>query len=397
MSSRQTQIRQKSNDQPITTAVNAQGDAFPLEKEKREQKKNVHQSANSVTTAEQTATELKNASESGVLKILEDLPKNQKTLPIVGMAVRKNGLALKYAPAFKNKRTIVLAAVKQNGLALQYASKELRNDPGIVDAAVSQNKSAIQFAYNIQDFLRLFVVVKYAVFFYTYGVLDPNIFESNDINEHSLYEEFKELLMKVDKQENDNLESKVIFDMTDGNPLTIVTLSSEMMKFIFEEMSDETVCVFLYEKTRRHIYGDTLSSNFTKKTKFLTDNRKILKKFSNYIDIIYFKKYLPKDVSAFQEKMSQTMHNTTNLQDFGNIIAKYIMDRYVLDPFRSQPKPKSQTGPPTLNVRDDNTKPKLQTGPPTKIDELRRQFHELIEKFMELLHLNKGEKQTKLQ
>ena len=173
-----------------------------------------------------------------------------------------------------------------------------------------------------------------------------------------------------------------------------------MMNFIFEEMSDETVCVFLYEKTINHIYRNTFSSNFTEKSKFLTDNRNILRKFSNYIEIIYLKNYLPKNVSAFQEKMSQTMHNTTNLQDFGNIIAKYIVESYVLDPFRSQhteTKPKSQTGPSTLNVRDDNTKPKLQTGPPTKIDELRRQFHELIEKFMELLHLNKGEKQTKLQ
>ncbi len=63
------------------------------------------------------------------------------------VAVRKKGLALKYASnEFKNNYDLILAVVRHNGLALQYASEALKADQEVVLTAVSQNGNALQYA-----------------------------------------------------------------------------------------------------------------------------------------------------------------------------------------------------------------------------------------------------------
>jgi hypothetical protein len=66
---------------------------------------------------------------------------------IVEMAVKQNGLALRFASDdLKNDKNIVTTAVTNNGMALLYASENLRNDRDVVDTAVTKNALALQYA-----------------------------------------------------------------------------------------------------------------------------------------------------------------------------------------------------------------------------------------------------------
>jgi hypothetical protein len=67
---------------------------------------------------------------------------------VVATAVKKNGLALFYAPDIKADREIVLEAVKNTGQALEFASKELKEDKEIVLAAVLQDGHAFYHSEN---------------------------------------------------------------------------------------------------------------------------------------------------------------------------------------------------------------------------------------------------------
>ncbi|MEF9991968.1 MAG: DUF4116 domain-containing protein [Romboutsia sp.] len=72
--------------------------------------------------------------------------KNQ-TLEICTIAVKQNGLSIKYVnPIYKNKMIEILA-VKQNGLALEYIEKENQTDIICLEA-VRQNGLAIRYVQN---------------------------------------------------------------------------------------------------------------------------------------------------------------------------------------------------------------------------------------------------------
>jgi hypothetical protein len=62
-------------------------------------------------------------------------------------AVKKNGLALEFAPEeLKGDREVVLEAVKQYGRDLEFASDNLKEDRGVVMTAVIQDGLALEFA-----------------------------------------------------------------------------------------------------------------------------------------------------------------------------------------------------------------------------------------------------------
>ena len=66
---------------------------------------------------------------------------------VVLVAVRQNGMALKYASdELKNDFEVVFEAVGQNGYALMYASEELKNNRNIVLNAIDNNPMSIYFA-----------------------------------------------------------------------------------------------------------------------------------------------------------------------------------------------------------------------------------------------------------
>lgn len=61
--------------------------------------------------------------------------------------VRRNGLALQYAPPkLRNDLDLVTEAVTQNGLSLQYAAEKLRNNREIVLLAVRNDGQSLQYA-----------------------------------------------------------------------------------------------------------------------------------------------------------------------------------------------------------------------------------------------------------
>ena len=68
-------------------------------------------------------------------------------------AVKKNGLALRYAnPFLREDKELVLEAVRENGLALKYADWIWQNDPDVVLEAIRENPKAYQFAsYKIKN------------------------------------------------------------------------------------------------------------------------------------------------------------------------------------------------------------------------------------------------------
>jgi len=65
--------------------------------------------------------------------------------------VRRDGMALRFAPDFCDDRAVALAAVQHSGDALQFASAMLRDDREIVIAAVTRKGCALRWA---QDSLR---------------------------------------------------------------------------------------------------------------------------------------------------------------------------------------------------------------------------------------------------
>lgn len=73
-----------------------------------------------------------------------------KTETFVKLAVKQDGLALRYSPHRYRTETICKIAVKQNGLALQYVPYELRNEE-ITLLAIKQCPDAIEYAYYNDD------------------------------------------------------------------------------------------------------------------------------------------------------------------------------------------------------------------------------------------------------
>ena len=81
--------------------------------------------------------------------ILKDYVDFQDDEEIVKVAVKKNGLALKFASSrLQNNYNIVMTAVSKNGLALEFASEDLRGNFEIVYEAVKSNGLALQYASN---------------------------------------------------------------------------------------------------------------------------------------------------------------------------------------------------------------------------------------------------------
>ena len=69
---------------------------------------------------------------------LKNDPDNLEHRELAAIALRASGLALRYAPAFQDDKSMVLIAVKENGEALQFSSKRLRSDKEII-------KNTVQF------------------------------------------------------------------------------------------------------------------------------------------------------------------------------------------------------------------------------------------------------------
>eukprot|EP00913_Durusdinium_trenchii_P018158 g17059.t1 len=66
---------------------------------------------------------------------------------VVLRAVQENGGALAYASQARYyDRDVVLAAVQQRGISLRYAAQELKGDPEVVKAAARQSKRALMYA-----------------------------------------------------------------------------------------------------------------------------------------------------------------------------------------------------------------------------------------------------------
>ena len=63
------------------------------------------------------------------------------------LAVKQNGLALRYADAsLKSDKEVVIEAVKQNGVALRFAHASLKSDKEVVVEAVKQHGYALYYA-----------------------------------------------------------------------------------------------------------------------------------------------------------------------------------------------------------------------------------------------------------
>ena len=63
--------------------------------------------------------------------------------------VNQNGLALRFVKPEWKTLELVLAAVKKNGLALQYAPDHMKNDMDVVLAAVNQTDHALKYVLSI--------------------------------------------------------------------------------------------------------------------------------------------------------------------------------------------------------------------------------------------------------
>ena len=246
---------------------------------------------------------------------------------------------------------------------------------------------------NLEDFLDLFVLVKFAVLYYTYGVLDPtSIKPVNDRND-DLYEEFKNLLVGLTKETD-----TPTLTMIDNNPLLWVNLTDEMMDFILKQMLDQRFCRGLYTKI---IHGIYLNPNTNKKYKSVfNQNKEGLTEFKRYVDTFCYSKHSIniniKEGSSLYEEMEKTFTEKTTLQDlqrFGNRIAKQIWDNSKTA-FGQTPQMKDNA--------NDNATPQMKVNandsakPLTSMDKLKRQTNAAIERLMELLHLHKGETHSNL-
>ena len=79
--------------------------------------------------------------------LLKDYVEFQDDEEIVNIAVKKNGLALKFASSrLQNNYNIAMTAVSKNGLALEFVSEVLRGNFEIVNAAIKSNGLALQYA-----------------------------------------------------------------------------------------------------------------------------------------------------------------------------------------------------------------------------------------------------------
>lgn len=285
-------------------------------------------------------------------------PSTQKKIdPEVQSAKRKREQINNVFQSAKKEREAKLATDQQK----QHSQKQLNSQQELVNN-------------HLKEFLDFFVLVKYAVLYYTYGVLDVDEY-------HSSFDTFKDLLKKIPQEDTYDLESSMKHD----NPLTIVTLDKEMMNFILNEMNNDFSSIRKFKnETLQKIY---LKKNYKNLKEDSPGNKKILVTLKEYYNTFCDKNHIDIDDVSLQKKMEETMNKTTNLQDFGNIIAKYIVD-HKNDKATRTPKP--QTGPTTLNAHDNAKPPTRYT---TSIKELKRQLHEMIERFMEMLHLhNKGKK-----
>ena len=272
-------------------------------------------------------------------------PSTQKKIdPEVQSAKRKREQINNMFQSAKKEREAKLATDQQK----QHSQKQL-------------NDQQVFVKDHLKEFLDFFVLVKYAVLYYTYGVLDMDKY-------YSSYHTFKELLKKVEQRNTYDLKSY----MKDDNPLTIVTLDKEMMKFILGEMNKDFDSIQAFKnETIQKIY---FNKNYTK-FKEHRGNEKILVTLKKYYNTFCHHNIdIHSVVSVDTIKQMLKDNKDKTIQDFGNEIAKYIMDHK---------KDKATTGP------------KPQTGPTTSIEELKRQLHEMIKRIMEMLHLH--DKKSNLQ
>ena len=239
---------------------------------------------------------------------------------------------------------------------------------------------------NLEDFLSLFILVKYAVLYYKYGILNTT---SISVKDHygSLCQKFINLLDKIPKENNLKL------NMINENPLTVVSLNQEMMNFILEEMSNQYFCKNLYTKITSGILGHFTNTK-TNYREFLLDNKTILQKFTLYVTTFCFKRpYLKRKKNVdfpLNETIDRLMNTAKNLEDFGNEIAKYIMDNY---DYRAAPKPQQQS---TQTLVRDNT-PSEQTT--SRHGTRKKTFFsvgdDVINYFTKLLHRMQGRNKNK--
>ena len=211
------------------------------------------------------------------------------------------------------------------------------------------NSQQVFVEQHLDKFLDFFVLVKYVVLYYTYGILNKDKYDSS-------YHTFKTLLDKVKQRKTYDLKSY----MKDDNPLTIVTLDEEMMNFILNEMNKDFASSI--QTFKRQTLLSIHSDHNYKTFKNHPGNKDILETLKKYYNTFCWHPVNVNSVVSV-DKIKEML--TGNIQDFGNKIAKDIMDHK---------KDKAMTGP------------KPQTEHMTSMEKLKKQVHEITERLMKLVH-----------